>query len=375
MRILEICPFSAGICGVWIRAFEESRRLSKLGHEVRIFSSNFVKGKNEKAKKEEIIKGLSVKRFNAFKLGGESFMYWNFEKEALAYEPQVIIAHNYRHLHTTKAIKIAEKLRKEGKSCKVYLVTHAPFVEGNITRSFVSTLFVNLYDYFIGLRKINKFDKIFAISKWEVPYLLKLGAEKNKIKYIPNGIPAEFFEQKKAKEENKIIFLGRIAMKKKIETLIEAIPLIKDKKITLEIIGPADEEYFNYLKSLVNKLALEKKVFFKIPIYDIREKIRKIDSGKIYVLPSRVEGMPQSLIEAMARSKIVIGSNSVAIRDLIKNGKNGYLFEFDNPRDLANKIDLAILSKNNEIGNRARKSVEKFSWNKVIREIEKAISS
>ena len=51
MKILELCPFSAGVCGVWTRVLEESKRLSDKGHEIKVFSSNFIKGTNEIATK------------------------------------------------------------------------------------------------------------------------------------------------------------------------------------------------------------------------------------------------------------------------------------------------------------------------------------
>src|SRR3989344_1448678 len=227
MKILEVCPYSAGICGVWTRVLEESKRLSKLGFEIKIFSSNAVKGSNEIAPSHEKLGKIEILRFPFKKLGGESFMSWDFEKEALDYSPDIIFTHNYRHLHTTKCLKIVDKLRKKGKKCKVFLVTHAPF-ERKLTRTFLQNLIVKFYDLFIGRQTINKFDKILAITKWEMPYLLKLGAKKEKIIYIPNGISPEFFSLKKqakkeqktgnfltnspkrgrVKEENKILFLG-----------------------------------------------------------------------------------------------------------------------------------------------------------------------
>lgn len=220
---------------------------------------------------------------------------------------------------------------------------------------------------------INNFDKILAISKWEIPYLNKIKAREEKIVYIPNGIPEEFFKQKKNKEEDKILFLGRVSPKKKIETLIKAIPFLKHK-IKVEIVGPQEQGYSDFLKKLVKKLNLSESVRFLEPIYDVREKIKKIDSAKIFVLPSRVEGMPQSLIEAMARRKIVIGSDSVAIRDLIKNKENGYLFEFDNHRDLARVIELSLSEDSEELRKNAERSVAEFNWEKVIGKIEKELS-
>ena len=374
MKILELCEFSAGICGVWTRVLEESRRLAEKGHEVKVFSTNAVKGCNKIAKPDEIIGKVKIRRFPFIKLGGESFMHWNFEKAALDFKPDVIVAHNYRHLHTTKALKIAEKLRNEGNQCKVFLVTHAPFVEGDITRDFISKVIVKIYDKFIGPLTLNKFDKILAISNWEIPYLLRAGARRNNIVYIPNGIPEEFFTQKSSKAENKILFLGRIAPKKKLETLIYSIPYLKDKKTKIEVVGPPEKEYLAKIKNLINKLNLSSRIAFSKPIDEIKEKIRKIDSCKLFVLPSRVEGMPQALIEAMARGKIVIGSDSIAIRDIIINGKNGYLFEFNNPKSLAEKINLA-LNQNNRLGINAKHYAKRFKWAKIADKLEKLYKS
>ncbi len=373
MRILELCQFSAGVCGVWSRVLEESKRLSALGNEVVVFSSNRTKGSDETAGSEDKIGNLKIKRFPAMYLGGESFMKWDFKKEALNFSPEVIIAHNYRQPHTTRALKIAQKLKSQGKNCKVFLVTHAPFVEGNITRSFLAKIAVGFYDKFVGPRTLNKFDKILAISKWEIPYLVECGASESRIEYLPNGIPEEFFKQKSVQEENRILFLGRLSSKKKIETLIEAMSLINDKEIFLEIVGPAEKEYFEMLKGVVDKFDLGERVKFSEPVFDLKEKIKKIDSCKIYVLPSRVEGMPQSLIEAMARGKIAIGSDSIAIRDLIKDGENGLLFEFDNPKSLAEKIDFALELKKSKLGENAREFVKDFSWDKVIKKLVKII--
>lgn len=372
MKIIEICLYSAGGCGVWARVKQESIELIKRGHEVRVFSSYFEKGSNKIMREHENIGKIQIQRFPAIKLGGESFMYWDYEKEALRFQPDIMIVHNYRHLHTTKALSIREKLKKQGKKCKVFLVTHAPFARSE-TRSLISKIIVWYYDKFIAPRYINKFDKILAVSKWEIPYLLELSVKKEKIIYIPNGIPKEFFTQKKSKEDkNKILFLGRIAPIKNLEVLIKSMSYIKNKKIKIEIVGPAEENYFKKLKNLIEKLNLKGKIIFSKPIYDIREKIKKIDSCKIFVLPSKSEGMPQSLIEAMSRGKIVIGNNTLAIRDLIKDKKNGYLFEFNNPEDLALKINLALENnkKNKDIKSNAKKFVEKFRWSKIIKQIE-----
>ncbi|MFA5020200.1 MAG: glycosyltransferase family 4 protein [Candidatus Pacearchaeota archaeon] len=361
LKILELCHFSAGSCGVWQRVKQESQLLSR-NHQVKVFSSNAVKDSDEIAKTPDKIGDVEIRRFPFIKIAGESGMYWNYKKVALDYKPDIIIAHVYRHLHTTTALKIAKKIH-----CKVFLVTHAPFVPGDSTRSFVSKYLVRFYDRFVASRKINQFDKIIAISKWEVPYLLEIGAKEEKIVYIPNGIPDEFFTQSQSKEENKILFLGRISPIKNLEVLIKAMPYI-DKQYNLEIVGPADENYLKELKLLVKQNQLSN-VKFSPSIWDLKNKIRKVDSCKIFVLPSKREAMPQALIEAMARGKIPVATDCEGTRDLIENGKNGFLFENNNSKDLADKINLALKS-NRQANINAKKSVERFKWSLVIKTLE-----
>jgi GalNAc-alpha-(1->4)-GalNAc-alpha-(1->3)-diNAcBac-PP-undecaprenol alpha-1,4-N-acetyl-D-galactosaminyltransferase len=145
-----------------------------------------------------------------------------------------------------------------------------------------------------------------------------------------------------------------------------------ESDIKLEIVGPSEEEYLDKLKSLIENLELNDKITFSLPIFDLKDKINKIDSAKIFVLPSKREAMPQSLIEAMARGKVVIASDNLGAKDLIDDGKNGYLFKIGDERGLGNKIEIA-LNSGDKIGENAKKSVSQFSWDKIIKKIEKLI--
>src|SRR3989339_817852 len=310
MKILELCEYSAGICGTFARVKQEAELLSKNGHEVRIFSSNLTKGTDEIAKSEDKIGKVLIRRFPSTKLGGESFIYWNFEKEALELKPDVIIAHVYKNIH---------------------------------------------------------------ISNWEVPYLLALGVEKGKLEYVPNGILPEYFGAIGKKEDNKILFLGRVSPIKDIETLIKSLKFVKTY-VEVDIVGPAEEKYLIKLKDMLANEKIYGKVNFLPPIYDINEKIKKIDSCKVFVLPSKREGMSVALIEALARKRIVIASDNPAAKDLIQDGKNGFLFGIGNEKALAEKIDLALSGKNDKIRVEARKSVLQFSWDKVIKNLEKILA-
>lgn len=368
MKILEICPFSAGICGVWTRVRQESQELSKLGHEVVVFSSNLEPYKDKIINSEEKINNIHIYRF-----GGKNFFfnyaqdlfdrfflsknvtYFNFKKQLEIFRPDLVITHLF-HPHSLKALKICNKL-----NIPIFLVTHAPF---NVERKFPLNLITKFWNW-RNKSRISKFNKIIAITKWEIPYLEKLNITKDKISYIPNGIPEEFFKQEKTKEQKKVLFLGRITPIKNLETLIDAARRLP--KIKFSLVGFAQKDYLEKLKT-----NLPENVEIKNPVYDIKEKIKLIDEHKIFVLPSKREAMPQSLIEAMSRGKIVISSNTDGGKEIIEYSKNGFLFEIGNAEQLV-KLIQENLNGNRKIQLNAKKSSKKYSWKKLIKGYEKLI--
>ncbi len=367
-KILELTNYSAGICGVYQRVKQESLELSKKGYEVRILTSDFTKGSSELASPKDNIGSIQILRFPAKKIGGEGFLKWDFESAALEFRPDIIIAHSYRIPHTIKALKVANKLKKQGKPCKVFLVTHAPFIIKNSTRSILSSIAVNFYDMFLAKKILNKFDRIINITQWEIPILLGLGVNKEKLVYIPNGIPEDFFKKRIGNGKN-VLFLGRIAPVKNLENLIYA---VKDLDINLDIVGPAEKGYLQKLRKIIQDKNI-KNINFLPPVYNMPEKIKLFDRFEIFVLPSKIESMPQSLIEAMARGKIVISSKTRGGQEIISNGKNGFLFEIGNINELKQIIQKINSMSKNEKANiikNAIKTSEKFKWDELIRRLE-----
>jgi glycosyltransferase involved in cell wall biosynthesis len=372
MKILELTNFSAGGCGVWTRVKNESKLLAEKGHEVKVFSSNFVKGSKLKAQKTESLEKFQIQRFPAKRLGGEGFLKWEFEKEALEFKPDLIIAHSYRQLHTTKALKLKKII-----GCKVFLVTHAPF-DRSSTRNLLSKIAVSVYDSLIGPNTLNVFDKIIPITKWELPYLKELEVEKEKIVYIPNGIPKEFFGPSKKIETRKIIYCGRVSHIKNIEVVIRSINKIKNNLIKFEIFGPVEQNYLQYLNKLIKHYKLERKISITDKHYDSEEQKEQLDSSEIFILPSKSEGMPQTLIEAMARGKIILASDNKGARDIIEEGINGFLFKNNDSENLAITIEKIYAMKKDElrkIKSIAKKTAQNFSWEKLIPKMEALITN
>ncbi len=382
MKILELTNYSAGGCGVFARVKQEAQLLAKKGHEVAIFSSNLEKGTNRIVSESDKIGKVKIKRFPAtpikftesYMISGATFIPFKInpiEDAIIKFKPNIIIAHGYRHTYTHIALNAAEKI----KNCKTILVTHAPFKREK-SRSNVASIYVNFFDEIIGPPRLRQFDKIFIIANWERHYLSKLGVDMKKVEYVPNGINENYFSKINGRKERKIIYTGRVAPIKNLEVVIKA--LKKVNGIDFEIFGPAEKDYLNKLNKLIEGLNMKKRVKFILKTYDRKEHIKELDKNLFFILPSFSEGMPQSLIEAMARKCIVIGSDNLGNTDLIDDEENGFLFKNDDGDDLV-KVINKILSieddKLKKIGESAKKSVEQFKWSRIIDKIDKLIKN
>ncbi|MBS3074214.1 glycosyltransferase family 4 protein [Candidatus Pacearchaeota archaeon] len=365
MKILEICEFSAGICGVWTRVFHESKLLQKLGHEVYVFSSDIEKGTGKKVSLKELREKIEICRFPSRKTYFSGNVHaFNFEKELKKLKPHIVITHLI-HPHSFRALKLCREMQ-----IPCIIVTHAPF---DVKRNFPLNIITWAYYNFHVKKKIRGFDKVIAITKWESPHLLKMGASPNKIIYLPNGIPSEFFRQKiKPFRRKKLMFLGRVAPVKKLETLIASFNKIEDKHLVLEIVGPVEKGY-EEIKNYSSQ-----RIIFSPTIRSLNAKIKKLQEADIFILPSMREGLPQSLIEAMALGKIVVSSDTAGAKEVIIDGKNGFLFNIGDKDDLAEKIKHVLKMHNSDIAKMqkaARNSVRGFDWKIVINKLNKLVKS
>ena len=371
MKILYTCTYSAGISGVWNRVYNLARELIKKGHKVYVFSSDLEAGTLKKVEQHENVDGIEVFRFKVKKFGSKNvFLYKSRELKTKLRElmPDIVDCQTYRH---PEGNIISKECSRLGISC--ILTTHAPFVDAKVRGVWLSVL-SDIYDLVLGRSALKNFQKIIAIAKWEYPYLEKLGVTSNKIAYLPNGIPSEFFSRKRIlrKKVKKIVFFGRIAPVKNIETLIKAFKLLGNEDIILKIVGLAEVEYKKELEILIEKLQI-KNILFEPAVFDLKKKLDVYGGAEIFVLPSKREGMPQALVEAMASSCIVIASDIVACKELIEDGKNGFLFRQGDEKDLAEKLSQVIknYSKLRKIMRISKKKVIDFRWDKIARKLEK----
>ncbi|MBB5179384.1 glycosyltransferase involved in cell wall biosynthesis [Planomicrobium koreense] len=210
---------------------------------------------------------------------------------------------------------------------------------------------------------LKHIDKFLAISKTIEKDLIKVGADKRKIHYLPNGIDLKLFKNSVSNTQNNFLYLGRLENVKGIDILINAwTALIKENKNfphKLFIAGSG---------SLENIIPQNSTIEYLGNVEDVKSLIMK---NKFFLLPSRYEGISNALLEAMALERIIIASNVGGNPDLIENNVSGYLFESENELELKKIIKEVSLLKNvNDMGGNARNFLdENYDLNKNVNKI------
>ncbi len=122
----------------------------------------------------------------------------------------------------------------------------------------------------------------------------------------------------------KVLHVGRLTDVKNQSLIIRAIKILSDKgyDLSLDLYGSGENE--NVYNELIKSLSLENKVRIRGLIDDVFPVMHNAD---IFVLPSKYEGMPMTLIEAMGTGLPIIASRVGGIPDMIISGEEGILID------------------------------------------------
>jgi glycosyltransferase involved in cell wall biosynthesis len=178
--------------------------------------------------------------------------------------------------------------------------------------------------------------------------------------------PKEILKKYELEEECYILYLGRLVQEKKADILIEAY-LKSNLNIKLVIAGDDPNEK-EYIKSLKNKAQSNKNIIFTGAVYgDDKESL--LQSCKIFCIPSELEGLPITLLEAMSYKRICIASNITANKEAL--AKTGIYFNVNDIDDLSDKLTKIEQNKidTENIGIQAfERIVNKFTWNTISKQ-------
>ena len=170
-----------------------------------------------------------------------------------------------------------------------------------------------------------------------------------------------------------LVYTGNLFTWKGVHTLVDSLAYI-NTKVELIIVGGSNE-VLNDFKAYVREKGFDNVIMTgHIPKKDTIQYVQKAD---ILFLPNSAKDKmsfytsPIKLFEYMAAKRPIIASNLPSICEILEDKKNAILFEADNPKDLADKINWALENDCTDIVNQAYKDVQKYTWDKRAQNIKK----
>ena len=205
-------------------------------------------------------------------------------------------------------------------------------------------------DYLITINK-EDYKRAQKFKAKEVKYIPGIGIDTEKIKNIKRD--REVLKKFGIKNEVVLVSVGELSDRKNHKVILEALEKIEDDYIYI-ICGQGEKK--EELVNLSKKLKIQNKVKFLGYRQDVKEILKASD---IFCFPSKQEGLPVALMEAMASGLPVVCSNIRGNSDLIEEKKGGYLLECDNSYEFL--IKLHELINNDSL----RKEMGEFNLEKI----------
>ena len=172
----------------------------------------------------------------------------------------------------------------------------------------------------------NKSDAIIVLSETWHQFVSEISTNSN-IYILHNGVSLETFQTKKSinKQHITITFMGRLGKRKGTYDLIDVFTRLSTEYPDVELLLGGDGN-IEEVKNLVDKKGLNNRIHV-LGWISGPEKIKVFANSDIYALPSYNEGLPVSILEAMASSLPIVSTTVGGIPEAVIDNKNGFLVQ------------------------------------------------
>lgn len=217
---------------------------------------------------------------------------------------------------------------------------------------------------------LKKADYLFSYGG-KISEILERLTNHSKIIEIPTGIGASWLKEETpftAEKKRKFIFVGRSERRKGIIEL-NAVLAANPLNMEFHFVGPIPES--DQIK--------KENIVYHGAIHDQEELKEVLDQMDVLVCPSHSEGMPNVIMEGMARGLAIIATNVGAVNQMV-DSRNGWLIEKSNIEAGIKTAIIDVLKLSDAEINRKKKiSIEKvrqnFTWEKVIEQTIKKLKA
>ena len=347
--------------GIEVVVEELATRMVRMGHQVTCYNrrGHHVSGKNFDIKNKKYYKGIHLKRvFTVEKRGLAAMSSSFFAAIRIAFG-----RYDVAHFHAEGPCAMIWLPKLLGKRCiaTIHGLDHQRAKWGKFAQWYI----------LLGEKMAVKYvDEIIVLSKGVQSYFWE--NYRRKTIFIPNGVNKA--EKQKTNEivrkfglvkNDYILYVVRLVPEKGLVYLIRAFKMIHTTK-KLVIAGGASDT--NEFEDELRKLATgdERIIFTGFVQGKVLEEL--YSNAYIYVLPSDLEGMPLSLLEAMSYGNCCLVSDIEECSAVVE--ENAIIFRRGDISDLKDKLQMAIDSENlvNKIGSVSAEFIcNKYNWDDITK--------
>ncbi len=212
-------------------------------------------------------------------------------------------------------------------------------------------------------KALKSFQNIFTISKNCSKRLKQFCNIDSQTLYHPSFLKDENFPYNHG---DYILSVGRIDKLKRIESLIESLPYTKNQEIKCYIVGKG--KHLDFLKNLTSRLNLEKRVIFLG--FVTKEKLIELygNSLAVYYSPLDEDYGYVTLEAFLAKKAVITAKDSGETLEFVKDNETGLIFDINNSKELAEKIDYLYNNKDKalKLGQNGYELIKNITWDHVI---------
>ncbi|MCQ6963415.1 glycosyltransferase family 4 protein [Methanolobus chelungpuianus] len=356
MKILRVAAdlYPNVVGGVGLHAHEMSRMQAALGHDVTVYTCA---DHNGRVSSESGYNSCTFKPL--IKLLGNSitpdmlFELWNNRRSF-----DIIHAHSHLFFSTNLCALVNE-------------LGSSPLVVTNhgLNSQTAPKWFQDFYNLTGTRFTYSAADRIICYTDTEKRELVGMGIKANKISVIHNGINTDHFvpADSPCYDKRRLLWIGRYAKGKGVDYLIDAFHILRSRfpGIHLTMVGRGPDK--DRIASKIDQLGLDQDVALKdfIPNSEI---VSLYQSSSVFVLPSLEEGVPRTILEAMACGIPVVCTRLPQLVDIVDG--SGILVSLRDVDSLVQGISeiLSDASIARTLGENGRENVvENYSWTDTVK--------
>lgn len=246
------------------------------------------------------------------------------------------------------------------------------YIESGGLRALLNTAEALTVSSRIETKLIQRSTRMTAVSAEVRDSLARYGVQPQGVEVVYNGVDSEVFSPGSGSSSpGQILYVGRFDLRKGLFDLLSAVKFLHFAGMRLVMVGKGPLE--SVLKARIRALGLEDRVELRgyVPRKDL---VHLYQASEVFVLPSRYEGLPTVLLEAMACGTACVSTTVGGVPELVKQSVNGILVPPADPEALAAAIQgLHEDSRTrSEIGREARRRiVSRFSWQSIAANFER----